>query len=167
MADVTRAARRAGWTGNPASPNASGSTGWPLRSRAAIASLAASVGDTGSARITGGTPPFTARGKGLRNRQRYRYRLQPLEVMQQSPHVAPHMTTHINHADATQVCRSRRRCLLLVGAWLVRDRVRGRPPRTGPLVVAQSQLSQPADSQAADDGPAWVVDLACDLAARP
>ena len=48
-ADSASAALSAGWTGSPASPNASGSTGWPLRSRAAMASLAASVADTGSA----------------------------------------------------------------------------------------------------------------------
>jgi len=51
------ACRSAGCTSSPASPNLSGSTGFPRPRRAAIASFAASVAETGISRTsTGGQP---------------------------------------------------------------------------------------------------------------
>jgi hypothetical protein len=50
------ARRSAGCTGSPASPNASGSTGCPRARRAATASFAARVAETGTPRTGGGRP---------------------------------------------------------------------------------------------------------------
>jgi hypothetical protein len=58
---AANASRKAGWTGSPASPNASGSTGCPRLRRAAIASFAARVAETGIVCAKGGPAACRAR----------------------------------------------------------------------------------------------------------